>query len=203
MRRPTPLEEDALREIGEIAAGSAGAAIARMTGRRTTHVTSQLHAVPVAELGAALGLAGRGVAGAAVPLEGDLRGALLLAFPEGVATRVAAALQGRAAPDGTGLGSRETSALKELANVATGQYLRAFYGFLGVDVSFQVPAAAMGGWDALVRYGFLGTAPGAERVWAVASTLETGLGEGRLFLLLDAKGLDRVLEAVRRRLASG
>ena len=193
----TPLEEDALREIGEMAAGAAGSAIARMTGKRVQHVTSQLHAVPAAEVAGALGVAGGGVAGAALALEGDLRGAILLAFPEPVARAVVGALTGKDAP---ALGAFEASALKELANVATGAYLRAFYDFLGLDTAFKVPALATGGWEPLVKYTFLGHAPGAERVWAVASVVDTGLGEGRLFLLLDAKALDRVLGAVHRRL---
>lgn len=193
----TPLEHDALREIGEMAAGAAGAAIARMTGKRTAHVTSQLHEVSAQDLAGALGVGGAGVAGAAVPLEGDLRGAVLLAFPEPVARAVVATLTGASAP---ALGAFEASALKELANVATGAYLGAFYRFLSLETQFKVPALATGGWAPLVKYTFLGNAPGAEKVWAVASVVDTGVGEGRMFLLLDAKALARVLGAVHRRL---
>lgn len=193
----TPLEQDALREIGEMAAGAAGSAIAKMTGKRTQHVTSQLHEVSAREVAGALGVSGLGIAGAAVPLEGDLRGALLLAFPEPAARAVVGTLTGKPA---SSLGALEASALKELANVATGAYLAAFYRFLGLETVFKVPALATGGWEPLVKYTFLGNAPGAENVWAVASVVDTGVGEGRLFLLLDVKALERVLGAVHRRL---
>lgn len=197
----TPLQRDALREIGEMSAGAAAAAIAKLIGQRTTHVTSQLHEVPARELAQALGVSGHGIAGSAVKLEGDLRGALLLAFQEPVARAVAARMQGKSVNATSPFGPLEQSAIKELANITTGTYLKTFYNFLGFDMDFGVAAIAKAAWEPLVKYTFLGTTPGAETVWAVASVLDLGLdGPGRLFLLLDAKGLQRVLQGIERRL---
>lgn len=193
-------ERDALKEIGEMSAGATSGSIAKLTGRRTTHVTSQTHEVPARELAQALGVSGVGVAGAATRLQGDVRGAMLVAWPEESAREVADLMLGKRPGTSRTLGPLEQSALKELANVATGTYLKTFYNFLGFEVDYGVPTIAAAGWEPMVKYTFLGTTPGAEKVWAVASTLEMGMAQhGRLFLLLDASAVKRVIEAIHKK----
>lgn len=194
------MERDALKEIGEMSAGATSASIAKLTGRRTTHVTSQTYEVPARELATALGVTGLGIAGAATKLQGDIRGAMLIAFPEESAREVADLMQGKKPGTTRTLGPLEQSALKELINVATGTYLKTFYNFLGFEVDYGVPTIASAGWEPLMKYTFLGSTPGAERVWAVGSTLDLGITQnGRLFLLLDATGVKRVVDAIHKK----
>lgn len=196
------LEQDALKEIGEIGAHAAAAAASRLVDRRIQLVTNQYHEVPVRDIAATLKLGDARVVGAATKLEGKLRGALLVAFPDATARGVSDLMLKRPVGAARELGAMEQSALKELANILSGAYLKAFVDFLGVDTDYGVPLFAVAGWDALTKYTFLGTAPGAQHVWSVASRLDVGLDTpAHLFLLLDQQGMDTVRAAVNRRLS--
>ena len=197
----SPLHKDALRELGEVAGSSGANAGAKLARRRIVQSTAQLHDVPAREVAKTLGLEGQKVVGAATKLEGDVRGALLIAFREDVARGMADLLLARPPRATKELGAIEQSALKEFVNIVSGGYLRTFDAFLGVRARQSVPMFAIADWDPLVRYTFLGTTPGAQKVWAVASRLDAGLDAPlHALLLLDGAGLGDVLGAVDARM---
>lgn len=196
-----PIERDALKEIGEICGGAAATAIAKVTRRRTSHVTTQFFEVPARQLASVLGTAGHAVTGAAIRLTGEVRGALLIAADDPIMHNVADILQGKPAGATQQLATLEQSALKELVNQVTGSYMKTFYGFLDLDVEHHVPSFIVAPWDSMVKYTFLGNTPGSETVWAIASRLELALPKPlQLFLLLDAPGRQTVLNRVHQNL---
>ena len=137
------IDEDALREIGEIAVGAAGVVASRMLRRPVRHTTSQFLTLPAAGLGQALGGDDGEWVGAAVRLGGNLRGALLMACPEESAAWLADIILEREEGTTSRIGVLEQSALKEFLNILAGAYLRSFYQFLGMDVAFSVPFFAV------------------------------------------------------------
>lgn len=184
-------------------AHAAGVAASKLVGRRVQLATNHEHAVAAREIAATLKLGDARVVGAATKLEGHLRGALLVAFPEPTARGVSDLLLRRPVGACQELGALEQSSLKELANILSGAYLKAFVDFLGLDADYGVPLFAVAGWDALTKYTFLGTAPGAQTVWCVASRLDVGLDTpAHLLLLLDQRGVETVRDAVRQKLSA-
>lgn len=185
-----------------MAANAAAVSANKLAKRRVGVSPGQFHHVPARDLAAALGLAGSRVVGAATKLEGELRGALLVAMEEATARALSDILLDR--PEGAcqKLGPLEESSLKELANILAGGYSRAYTHFLSLKVDWGVPLLAMAGWEPLLKYTFLGTAPGSTEVWAIASRLHVGAPQPiHLILLVDPASRGAIVRGVQRRLA--
>lgn len=174
-----------LGEVAEAGAQAASSSIARLTGQRVRFEALEAQETGLASFASERGATG--VIGASLRLRGALRGALVLAFPPAVARSVAAAMLATRALSGSDAQALSESALKELANIAGAGYVGAARRHLGIEVDQSVPTLAAAGWEPLVRYTFLGTAPGAERAWVAGARIHVeGSGSGDLFLLLDA-----------------
>lgn len=177
---------DALREIGNIGAGTAASALAQMTGRTVPMGVPTVTLLPVEEVADRTGDAERVVAAMFLGVNGDVTGHMLFVMGEEAARDVVDALMGGMGRTGGGDGGfteMELSALQEIANILTGSYLNALAQITGLRLEPTPPAVGVDFAGALVGAALVEVAMASE----TAILIETPLSDG------DAASLGDVL----------
>jgi chemotaxis protein CheC len=167
---------DALREIGNIGAGTAATALAQMTGRSVPMGVPTVTLLPVEEVVDRTGDAERVVAAMFLGVGGDVSGHMLFVMGEDAARDVVDALIGGfgGAGGGDGFSEMELSALQEVANILTGSYLNALAQITGLRLEPTPPAVGVDFAGALVGAALVEVAMASE----TAILIETPLGDG-------------------------
>jgi chemotaxis protein CheC len=144
---------DALREVGNIGAGTAATALSRMVGTPVHIGIPRVSLLPVERVADHVGGGESVVAAVLLEVTGDAPGHMLVLMREAAAHRLAAVLMGRA-----GAGPRppgpftemELSALQEVGNVLTSAYLGALSQLTGLRLEPTPPAVGVDMAGALV-----------------------------------------------------
>lgn len=176
---------DALREIGNIGAGTAASALAQMTGRTVPMGVPTVTLLPVEDVADRTGDAERVVAAMFLGVNGDVTGHMLFVMGEEAARDVVDALMGGmgGGDAGGGFTEMELSALQEVANILTGSYLNALAQITGLRLEPTPPAVGVDFAGALVGAALVEVAMASE----TAILIETPLSDG------DAPSLGDVL----------
>ncbi len=154
---------DALRELANIASGTAATALSQMLAREVEISVPRALALPPGEAVEACGEAEAHVAGVVVPIQGDIDGLVLLLIPHAHAERLCGLLGVEAH---TEVGD---SALREIGNILATSYLTGLIAMTGLAMEPAPPQ--------LHR----------DMLGAIVSTLLVGVvGAGRLALVLDS-----------------
>lgn len=151
-----PAQLDALREIGNIGAGTAATALSQMTGRRVPMGVPTVALLPVEEIALAIGEGDAVVAAMLIGVRGDAPGQMLLVMTEPAARALVATLVGvTAGPPGAAAAftEMELSALQEVGNIMTGSYLGALAQITGLRLEPTPPAVGVDGRPARRRPG--------------------------------------------------
>ncbi len=125
----TPLNDmqlDALRELANIASGTAATALSQMLGQEVELNVPRALALPLADAVDACGAPDAEVSGVVIPLEGDIAGLVLLLIPAEHAARLCTLLGVEA---GTEVGD---SALCEIGNILGTSYLNGLSAMTGM-----------------------------------------------------------------------
>jgi chemotaxis protein CheC len=200
LRRLTPTQLDALREVANIGAGHAATALSQMTGSRIMISVPVLRVVPLASLAVEVADPTGPVVAIQMAMLGDLAGRTLLVFPHATALALSAHLTRRPAEHGalTPLGE---SALKETGNILSGAYLSALSEFLGMVLLNSPPVLDM---DIAVALAPLDApSDGSLPAYALCVESEIMLTEpgahtrGYFLLLPDTASLRAILRAIQ------
>ena len=160
----TELQLDALRELANIASGTAATALSQMLGQEVELNVPRTLVLPLADAVDACGSAEETVAGIALGLDGDVDGLVLLLVPQKDAATLCELLGVEA---GTEWGD---SALAEIGNILGTSYLNAIVAMTGLALMPTPP---------LVTTDLLGA--------IVASLLAQTAGVSDLALVLDSE----------------
>jgi chemotaxis protein CheC len=162
--RYNDMQLDALRELANIASGTAATSLSQMLGREVDLNVPKAFALPLADAVDASGDPAGDVTGIALTVEGDVEGVvLLLVKPEGAATLC----QLLGVEPGTEVGD---SALGEIGNILGAAYLMALSSMTGLSMLPGTPH---------VLNDLLGA--------IVASVLAQTVGHGDTALVLDSE----------------
>lgn len=124
----TDMQLDALRELGNIASGTAATALSQMLAREVDINVPKALALPLADAVDACGPAEEEVSGVVIPVEGSLEGVVLLLIPVADAQTLCGMLGVEA---GTEWGD---SALQEIGNIVGASYLRGLGAMTGQEL---------------------------------------------------------------------
>ncbi|AZR72369.1 CheY-P-specific phosphatase CheC [Anoxybacter fermentans] len=137
----SPIQLDALREVGNIGAGNAATAFAQFLGRKIDMTVPKVMIVELSEVPELFGGPDVPVAGVSLRVMGEAPGHMLFLLERSSAFKLIEVL---------GLGNKrnsfsdmEISALKEIVNILSGSYLTAFNQVTGFSLIQSVPAFAM------------------------------------------------------------
>jgi chemotaxis protein CheC len=164
---------DALRELVNIASGTAATALAQLVGQRTMISVPKLTFAPIHDISAMLGVAGQPNVVVAMQVLGDVTGCLLFVMPCARAHQLSALLLGLAEPASGQFDADGQSSLSETANILAGAYAGALGAMLGGMVMISVPVFAVTPpEDVLERF------RGAEGLSAFGLCIETSFAVG-------------------------
>lgn len=144
---------DALREVGNIGAGTAATALSLLVGNPVRIGIPRVSLMPVERVADHLDDGEAVVAAVLLQVTGDAPGHMLVVMREAAAHRLAAVLMGRAgvAPRPAGpFTEMELSALQEVGNVLTSAYLGALSQLTGLRLEPTPPAVGVDMAGALV-----------------------------------------------------
>jgi len=166
------MQVDALREIGNIGAGTAATALSQLTGAPVEMGIPTVKLLPVEQVASEIGAAADVVAAVFLGVGGDADGHMLFVMGEEQAHSLVGVLMGGTAGDGP-FDEMELSALQEVGNILTGSYLGALSQITGLRLEPTPPVVGVDFAAALVGAALAEVAMSSD----VALLIETALGE--------------------------
>lgn len=141
---------DALREVGNIGAGHAATALAKMTGRRIMIDVPSARIVNIAEIPSLLDSREEILAAVVLRVMGDITGRTMFVLPEVDALRLSDMLLDRPVGSTDVMSVMERSSIEEAGNVVAAAYLNALSDFLGMMSMPSVPTLVVGDFARVV-----------------------------------------------------
>lgn len=134
------LQFDVLKEIGNIGAGNATTALAKMMDMKIDMNVPRVDLVPFTNLPDIFGSPEEVLAGILVQLDGDIKGMMMFLVKEKSAHNLVNSLMGgMIQSSGDGFSDMELSALGEIGNIIIGAYLSAMSNLTSLKISSSVP----------------------------------------------------------------
>ena len=177
------MQLDALRELANIASGTAATSLSQMLGREVDIDVPQAIALPLADAVDAAGDPGETVTGVALVVEGDLEGVVLLLIKEAGADQLCQLL---GVEPGTDVGE---SALGEIGNILGASYLNVLGTMTGLSLVPSPPHVLTDLLGAIVASVLAATAGRGDTALVLDSELDiTGEPCAISFMLLPNEG---------------
>jgi chemotaxis protein CheC len=134
---------DVLREIGNIGAGNAVTALAKMLNKKVDMDVPKVKVMKFKDVSEILGGAEIPVVGLLLNVEGDIAGSIMFILKSDAARTLVNILMGRNLEDGKEFEEMELSALQEIGNILAGSYLSSLSGLTGLSIMPSVPELAI------------------------------------------------------------
>ncbi len=179
----TEMQLDALRELANVASGSAATALAQMLGQEVGLDVPDVHALQLADAAEVIGASEEVIDGVLLPLIGDVAGVVALILPEET-SGVLCGLLGVDASDEFGV-----SAIREVGNILGGSYLGALGQMTGLALEPAPPEHVRDMAGAVVSSMLAPLAASSDVALVLESALSlAGEAHSISFMLLPADG---------------
>lgn len=178
---------DVLREIGNIGAGNAATALARMLDRKIDMKVPIVRVIKFSEVGEILGEADKMVVGILLGVQGDITGSIMFVL-DLEATRIMVNLIFGRSPDSTlELDEMDCSAIQEMGNILAGSYLSALSTLTNLNIKPDVPSLAIDMAGAVLSVPAVAQAKAADSILYIENEFIDGQDRvlGDLFLIPD------------------
>ena len=139
----SPIQLDALREIGNVGAGNSATALSQIINKRIDMNVPKVALVPIEAVPDLVGGPDTIVVGVFLRVYGRAPGNILFLLPQKSAFYLVDTLMGREHGTTTKLDFMDESALMEIGNILSGAYLNAFFNFTHISMLPSIPALAM------------------------------------------------------------
>lgn len=192
------IQIDVLKEIGNIGAGNAATALAKMLNKKVDMDVPKVKILEFKDVNEVLGGAEVLVVGILLRVTGDLTGYMMFMLDYAAAHILVNILLGKPVEENGAFDEIEVSALKEVGNILTGSYLSALSTLTNLNIMPSVPDMAIDMAGAIV------SVPAIEfgKVGDSILYIETEFSEGSTrvvgdFLLIpDLESYDVLLKAL-------
>lgn len=131
---------DVLREVGNIGAGNAATALAKMINKKVDMNVPKVNVMDLPEVPELLGGAEKEVCGIFFKLEGDIEGSIMFVLNTQSALNLVNLLMPR--EDAT-FDEFTLSALQEIGNILSGSYISSLSGLTNLNIHISVPSLCM------------------------------------------------------------
>jgi len=131
---------DVLREVGNIGAGNAATALAKMINKKVDMNVPKVNVMNLSEVPELLGGAEKEVCGIFFKLDGDIEGSIMFVLNSQSALNLVNLLMPR--EDAT-FDEFTLSALQEIGNILSGSYISSLSGLTNLNVHISVPSLAI------------------------------------------------------------
>ena len=192
------IQLDVLREIGNIGAGNAATALARMLNRKIDMDVPRVKILEFKEVSETLGSAEIPVVGILLKMTGDLTGYIMFILQQNDASMLVSLLMGRPMKEIEQFDEIDISALKEIGNILASSYLSALSSLTNLKIKPTVPDMAIDMAGAIL------SVPAIEfgKIGDTVLYIETEFSEGNdkvvgdFFLVPDIETYDILLRAL-------
>jgi chemotaxis protein CheC len=130
----TPLQMDALKEVGNIGAGNAATALSRMVSRRIDVTIPTVKIIQKEKISEVTTDSDANYVALFFEVLGDATGNMFLLFSESSAYPLLDMLMGRRKGETKGIQELEEAAFKEVGNIIAASYLNSLTKFLGMPI---------------------------------------------------------------------
>ncbi len=192
-RELTPLQLDALREVGNIGSGNAAVALSTMVDKKVLLSVPRASLLPLVKVSELVGGAETPVVGVYLHINGDASGSMLLLLEENSARELARLM----CPDAGGdeLDTVKQSALQETGSILAGSYLNALSQMTGLLLKPTVPGFAMDMAGAIIDFILVEISQSEDHVLVIETEFDVldRRIKGHLVLFPDLGSLDLIL----------
>ena len=197
-RKLSPIQLDALKEVGNIGAAHAATALSQIIEKTIMITVSRIEIVPIGELCKVVGGAETQTAVVRMHILGDIRGEIILALAKDDALSFADVLKGSARGTTTCLDEVGESAIKEAGSILAASYLKAIGDFLKVTFIPSVPGLMHGRMGAILKDVFTEVARRAEIAFCIETEFIEASSkiEGHFILMPDVKSMALIFKAL-------
>jgi len=192
------IQLDVLREIGNIGAGNAVTALAKLLNRKVDMEVPRVKILEFQEVSEMLGGAELPVVGILLKITGDLTGKIMFILQQKAAAMLVNMLMNRPLDTEPEFNDMDISALKEIGNILAGSYLSALSGLTNLKILPTIPDLAIDMAGAII------SVPAIEfgKVGDTVLYIETEFCEGNekvvgdFFLVPDYNTFDVLMKAL-------
>ncbi len=131
---------DVLKEIGNIGAGNAATALAKMINKKVDMKVPKVQVLGLSEVPELLGGAEKQVCGIFFQLEGDIEGSIMFLLEIDDALALVSMLMPR---EENVMDEFAYSALQEIGNILSGSYISSLSGLTNLNIKISIPSVAV------------------------------------------------------------
>lgn len=192
------LQLDVLKEIGNIGAGNAATALAKMLNRKIDMEVPRAKILEFKEVSETLGGAELPVVGILLKVNGDMTGNIMFILQQKAATMLVNMLMGRPVDVIEDFSELDISALKEIGNILAGSYLSALSTLTNLKIFPSVPDLAIDMAGAILSVPAIQFGKVGDTVLYIETEFSDGDDKvvGDFFLVPDLDTYDVLLKAL-------
>lgn len=197
-RNLSPLQLDALREVGNIGAGNAATSLAELLGEDIDITVPKATIVETCDLPARQEVADAIVVGVLFEVTGQAGGIMMYVFKVQEARAMSDHLLGLEPGTTQEIGEMERSVVGEVGNMLTGAFTTALAGFTNLEFDMSPPIIAVDTLATILsEISVTAAALGDFTLEMDTSFIQaSGEIEGRFFYLMDENALTAILQAL-------
>lgn len=194
----TPVQLDALREIGNVGAGNSATALSQIISHRIDMNVPEVSIVPLSDVPDLVGGADSVVVGVFLRVYGSAPGNILFLMPKESAFFLVDMIMGKNKGDTKELDFMDESALMEIGNILSGAYLNALFTLTKLSLLPSIPALAMDMAGAILSVVLIQLGQMGDHALVIETEFEAEGGgiKGHFFLVPDPGSLETILTAV-------
>lgn len=194
----SPIQLDALREIGNVGAGNSATALSQIINKRIDMNVPKVALVPIESVPDLVGGPDAIVVGVFLRIYGKAPGNVLFLLPQKSAFYLVDTLMGREHGTTKTLDFMDESALMEIGNILSGAYLNAFFSFTHISMLPSIPAMAMDMAGAILNIILVQLGQMGDQAMVIETEFlaeDDGIS-GHFFLVPDPGSLGILIKAV-------
>ena len=194
----SPVQLDALREIGNVGAGNSATALSQIINHRIDMNVPQVSIVPITDVPDLVGGPDVMVAGVFLRVYGAAPSTILFLLPQESAFYLVDMILGKPHGDTKTLDFMDESALMEIGNILAGAYLNALFNLTKLSLLPSIPALALDMAGAILSVVLIQLGQMGDHALVIETEFqadEDGI-KGHFFLVPDPGSLDTILTAV-------
>jgi chemotaxis protein CheC len=189
---------DVLKEIGNIGAGNAATALAKMLDKKVDMKVPQIRIMRFDEVSEVLGGAETQVVGILLGIQGDISGSMMFVLDLPSSKLLVNILMGKPAESDLEYDDLTRSALAEIGNILAGSYLSALSNLTNLKIMSGVPALAIDMAGAILSVPAIEFGKTSDTVLYIENEFTDGQDSviGDLFLVPDEQSYGQLLKAL-------
>ncbi len=138
-KKLTPMQRDALQEIGNIGSGNAATALSQMLNGKVAMNSPSFDIMDFTELSDMFNGAENVVVGVMLLLEGDIVGSMMFILSLDAANYLIGKIMAKERKSGEPFNEMELSVLEEIGNIISGAYLSSISQMTGLLINVSIP----------------------------------------------------------------